>query len=181
MRAAFLALSLAGCSATSQGNLALVTVPDAVVTQRVLPLLPEGAILARSVVQGNVGLGGDSLLVTWAEREPRAFHMGAIHEDTLHPFPALHGADVPERIGAVMLVQADADPAGEVVVLVDRTDGTPDRLLATAKQSFEAVVVDRSDSGFVRMPALEAVVAGQSQPNEIRLLLEGAMEAGQGH
>jgi hypothetical protein len=58
------------------------------------------------------------------------------------------------------------------VILLDRTDGRPDRLLGTAKQTFEAVVVDHGSSGFVRVSASEATVRGESQPNEIRRLLE---------
>ena len=77
----------------------------------------------------------------------------------------------------VMLVQADEDPAGEVVMLLDRTDGRPDRLLGTAKQSFEAVVVEHGSSGFVRVAAWEATVRGESQPNEIRRLLESEPHA----
>jgi hypothetical protein len=147
-------------------------VPDDVITREVRPLLPDGVILARSVVTGDVGLGPASMLVTWVEREPRAFHGGVVDGGVLHRFPPLHGADAPDRIGAVMLVQADEDPAGEVVILLDRTDGRPDRLLGTAKQTFEAVVVDHGSSGFVRVSASEATVRGESQPNEIRRLLE---------
>ena len=139
------------------------------------PLLPAGAVVARSVVSGDVGLGPQSYLVTWADKDPRAFHVGVVADGTLHRFPALHGEPAPARIGAVMLVQADADPAGEVVVLLDRTDKRPDRLLATARQDFEAVVVDHTEAGFVRVAAWEASVAGESQPNEIRSrLLPGA-------
>jgi len=153
-------------------DLTLQVVPDDVITREVRPLLPDGVILARSVVTGNVGLGPASMLVTWVEPEPRAFHGGVVDGGVLHRLPPLHASDVPDRIGAVMLVQADSDPAGELVILLDRTDGRPDRLLATAKQTFEAVVMDHGSSGFVRVTAWEEAVQGVSQPNEIRRLLE---------
>lgn len=172
VRAPLLALGLLACSSGPAPDRTLRVVPDDIVTAKVRPLLPEGAVLARSVVQGDVGLGPDSLLVTWADREPRAFHVGVVDGGALHRFPDLHGADAPERVGAVMLVQADGDPAGEVVVLLDRGDKRPDRLLATAAQQFESVVVDHAEGGFVRVADWEAAVAGQSQPNEIRRLLE---------
>jgi hypothetical protein len=165
-----------GCGGTAPAeapNLTLAVVRDSVVTEKVLPLLPAGAVLARSVTSGDFGLDGENYLVVWADRAPRKFHAGVVSNGKLIPFPELHTDPPPDRIGAVMLVQADSDPAGEVVILIDRSDARPDRLLALAKQSFESVVVDYRDGQFVRDAKAEALVAGHSRPNEIRQLLEG--------
>jgi len=171
VRSAVVVLSLVGCG-TGSADLALHVVPNEVIATDVQPVLPEGAILARSVVRGDVGLGDDALLTVWADKEPRAFHAGVVHDGTLMRFPDLHAPGAaPDRIGAVMLVQVDADPAGEVVILLDRSESRPDRLLATASQTFETVVVDYTPQGFVRLADKEALAVGQSQPNEIRKLL----------
>lgn len=174
MRLCSLALGLVACGASpSQPVLSLEVVPDSVVSARVRPLLPEGAVLARSASRASVGLGEDSILAIWAHPEPRRFEAGVIADGTLHPFPALHDGATPDRIGGVLLVQADADAAGEVVILLDRSESRPDRNLGTARQAFEAVVVDLEGGAFVRDSSLEALVAGQHRPNEIRALIEG--------
>ena len=147
-------------------------VPDAVVSELVRPLLPEGAVLARSASRVSVGLGAESILAIWAHKEPLRFAGGVVADGTLHAFPPLHELPAPARIGGVLLVQADGDPAGEVVILLDRTEARPDRNLASAQQVFEAVVLDHRDGGFVRDAALEALAAGKSRPNELRELLE---------
>ena len=146
--------------------------PDAVVSSQVLPLLPDGAVLARSASRAPVGPSQDGILAVWARKHPLRFEAGVIVEGRLLPFPPLHGDPVPDRIGGVLLVQADPDPAGEVVILLDWSEARPDRNLATARQNFEAVVIDYRGDGFVRDHALEELVAGRNRPNEIRELLE---------
>ena len=158
-------------------DLSLTVVPDPIVTAEVRPLLPDGAVLARSVAQVSVGLPQASYLAVWASPDPLRYSAGVVSGGALLPLPALHPdptpeAPAPQRVGAVMVVQADADPAGELVVLLDRSTARPNRHLGTASQVFEAVVVDLGPEGFRRVPEWEAAVAGMSQPNEIRARLE---------
>ena len=168
-----IAIAVEGCGGrTTEPVLSLEVVPDAVVSSQVRPLLPEGAVLARSASRASLGLGPESILAIWAHTDPLRFRAGVIADGALHAFPELHGVDGPARIGGVLLVQADTDPAGEVVILLNRSESRPDRNLGTASQAFEAVVVDRVDGAFVRVPALEALVSGQHRPNEIRALIE---------
>jgi hypothetical protein len=173
-----MALAVSGCSQSVPApNLSLQVVPDTVVSSSVMPLLPEGAVLARSASRASIGPSRNGILAVWALREPLRFAAGLVQGGKLHPFPPLHEEHAPDRIGGVLLVQIDADPAGEVVILLDRSESRPDRNLATARQRFESVVIDYRDNEFVRDAALEALVAGRHRPNEIRELLEKGASA----
>jgi len=77
----------------------------------------------------------------------------------------------PVRIGGVMVVQADADPAGELVILLDYSEVRPERTMTPDKREFVSVVIDHGPGGFVRVESLEQAVEGVSRPNEIKAKL----------
>lgn len=137
------------------------------VAREIVAVLPDGAMLARPVSRGDVGLG-DSFVLVWRFADSPGFSAGVVVDGQLHELPSLHGDRVPWRIGGVMAVQVDADPAGELVILLDYTEARPERRMAPARRPFEPVVVDHGPRGFVRVPELEAAVSGLSGPNEIR-------------
>ena len=167
MRLCSLALGLVACGASPRSRCCpLAWCPTSVVSARVRPLLPEGAVSARSASRASVGLGADSILAIWAHPEPRRFEAGVIADGTLHPFPALHDGAAPDRIGGVLLVQADADAAGEVVILPDQLQSRPDRNLGTARQAFEAVVVDLEGGAFVRDSSSRRWWPGSTDPTK---------------
>jgi len=161
-------LAAMGCSGGDNAKAvpALAQVPDSV-AREVVSVLPEDARLARPVSRGDVGLG-DSFVVVWSIKDVPGFSAGVVADGKLHHLPALHGERVPHRIGGVMAVQADADSAGELVVLLDFEEARPERRMTPQERPFEPVVVDHGAAGFVRVAELEAAVSGLSRPNEIR-------------
>ena len=128
-------------------------------------------MLALPVSRGDLGLG-DSFVLVWSVADSPGFSAGVVVDGQLHELPALHGERVPWRIGGLMAVQADADPAGELVILLDHTEARPERRMTPVSRPFESVVVDHGPQGFVRVPSLEAAVSGLSRPNEIREKLQ---------
>lgn len=144
---------------------------DAVVRDTVMPLLPAGAVLARPAVLGDVGLQEAVPIVVWTDPS-RTFSAAVVQDGVLVALPELHGAgDAPRAVAAVMLVQADSDAAGELVVLLDRSDARPTQDLTNVRQTLEAVVIDHQNGVFVRRADLEEAVAGLREPNELRAVL----------
>ncbi len=163
-----------GASPPETTNLDFHVLSDADSRAQVLPLLPEGAVLVRQASQGDVGLGPDSIVVFYANKGAPDILGGVIHAGKLIPMPPLYEDAPPSRISGVLWVQADTDPAGEMVVLVDRSASTPRQTLNAPPPTFAGVVVDYTPQGFVRLPAQEAAIAGLIEPNAIRLALQEA-------
>ena len=171
--------ALGGCTGACAGGAApgsssLAPVPDAATVTEVRPRLPEGAVLVATVVEGELGPEGRSRLALYRRGRGAGLEGRVLGESRTWDLAELGGEPAVGEVLAVLQVQADEDPDGELVLLGEAEGAPPPRRpgrAPAAPRQAEAPVVrvlDWDGQAFVRLPAVEARLAGAGTPAAVR-------------